>query len=119
MTKLLPALLVVVLLLAGCSRSPKGSYQSSGSEDKFLLTLDLVDGGHARFATRANLGNPAVDRGIEATMTINAGRWSEEGGKVVVTGAGGDGKPVTYRFAIQKNGDLIWENNGARLVKKR
>ena len=111
--------LLVALTLVGCGRSPAGVYQSVGSEDKFRLTLELADGGQAKFAARSNLGNPVLDQSVEATMSIPSARWTQDGPLVSVVGAAKDGKTLTYRFATQKNGDLIWDKNGARLVKAK
>jgi hypothetical protein len=112
------ALLVFALLFAGCGRpSINGLYQSTGSEDKFRMTLEVASAGKAKFTTRANLGSPEVDRKIESTMSIADGRWKREGATLLVAGTQGDGKTVTYRFVVMENGDLIWDKNGARLVK--
>ena len=81
------------------------------------MTLELADGGNAKFTTRSNLGNPALDQSVEASMSIPAARWTQDGPVISVVGTSKEGKPLTYRFASQKNGDLVWEKNGARLVK--
>jgi hypothetical protein len=112
-------LLCLALLLAGCGRSPGGLYQSVGSEDKFRMTLDLGRNGEAKFTTRSNLGNPELDRSVEAAMSLSNAKWSQHGDHVVVTGLGKDGKSSNYRFIAQQNGDLIWEKTGARLVKAK
>jgi hypothetical protein len=111
--------LLFALTLAGCGRSPSGVYQSVGSEDKFRMTLELADGGQGKFTTRSNLGNPALDQSVEASMSIPTARWTQEGPVISVVGASKEGKSLTYRFASQKNGDLIWDKNGARLVKNK
>jgi hypothetical protein len=111
--------LFFALILIGCGRSPGGLYQSVGSEDKFRMSLDLGGNGEARFVTRSNLGNPELDRAVESSMSLAAGRWSKEGANLIVKGELKDGKSVTYRFVSQENGDLIWEKNGARLVKSK
>jgi hypothetical protein len=112
-------ILLFAFILAGCSRSPHGVYQSFGSEDKFLMTLHVVEGGQARFATRSNVGNPGVDRVVESSMSVDNARWTKDGAVLLVTGTAKDGKAAAYRFQIQKNGDLIWDKNGARLVKAK
>ena len=112
-------ILLFALVLVGCSRSPEGLYQSVGSEDKFRMTLDLGNGGIAKFTTRSNLGNPEMDRAVESSMSLTAGKWVKDGASLVVTGQIANGKAVTYRFVSQKNGDLVWEKNGARLVKAK
>jgi hypothetical protein len=113
-------LLLFAFLFAGCGRpSLNGLYQSTGSEDKFRMTLDVASAGKAKFTTRANLGNPEADRKIESTMSIADGHWTRDGAILLVAGTQGDGKTVTYRFVVQENGDLIWDKNGARLVKAR
>ena len=112
-------LLLLLFIVAGCSRSPAGLYQSVGSEDKFRMTLELLDAGQARFTTRSNLGNPTLDRSVESSMSLSTAKWTREGKTVLVTGAAQDGKSITYRFASQENGDLIWVKNGARLVRAR
>jgi hypothetical protein len=111
--------LLFVFMVAGCSRNPHGAYRSFGSEDKFLMTLDVVEGGQARFTTRSNVGDPNVDRVVESSMTVDNARWIKDGEILLVTGTAKDGKAASYRFQIQKNGDLIWDKNGARLVKAR
>jgi hypothetical protein len=111
-------LLLFTVALVACSRPAlTGRYQSQGSEDKFKMVLELADAGAAKFVTKANLGDPKLDRAVEATMGIPSGRWTKEGGEIAVTGPRGDGKPMTHRFFIQENGDLIWKENGARFVK--
>ena len=112
------SLVLLALALTGCGRSPTGVYQSTGDEDKFRMTLEVASGGQARFATRSNLGNPEVDRAVEASMSLENARWSQEGPGISVVGTAKDGKPVTYRFTRQENGDLIWDKTGARLVRK-
>jgi hypothetical protein len=113
-------ILLFALIFAGCSRpSVNGLYQSVGSEDKFRMSLEVADGGRAKVTTRANLGSAELDRAVESTMSIADGRWTKDGGTLLVTGTQADGKPVTYRFAVQENGDVVWEKNGARLVKAR
>ena len=116
--KLIPFLLLA-LLFAGCGRSPTGLYQSVGSEDKFRMALELGSGGQAKFTTRSNLGNADLDRAVESSMSLDNARWTHEGATFLVTGAGKDGKQVTYKFLSQQNGDLVWEKNGARLVKAK
>jgi hypothetical protein len=111
--------LALALLLAGCGRSPDGLYQSIGSEDKFRMTLDLAAGGKAKFTTHANLGNGELDRAVEGSMSVPTGSWKQEGTAIIVTGTGAKGMPVSYRFVQQKNGELIWDRNGARLVKTK
>lgn len=111
--------LLFALILAGCSRSPTGLYQSVGSEDKFRMTLELSNGGAAKFTTRSNVGNPEVDRAVESSMSLTSAQWSQEGANLNVTGTAQDGKTITYRFLGQENGDLIWQKNGARLVKAK
>ena len=118
MTKPL-AILLLTLLLIACSRSPDGLYQSVGSEDKFRMTLDLSGSGQAKFATHSNLGNAELDRAVQGSMSLSAGTWKKEGANIVVVGNGADGKAITYRFVQQKNGDLIWDKNGARLVRAK
>lgn len=118
----MPKFLLALLLaftLAACSRSPGGVYQSVGSEDKFRMTLELGDNGQARFITKSNLGNPALDQSVEAEMSIPTARWAQDGQMVAVVGASKGGKSLTYRFVVQKNGELIWDKNGARLVKTK
>src|SRR5262245_38385642 len=111
---------LLALLFAGCSKpSIAGLYQSVGSEDKFRMTLEVADGSRAKFVTRANLGKAEMDRAIEASMSINDARWSKEGAVLVVAGPQAEGKTAIYRFLIQANGDLVWDMNGARLVKVR
>jgi hypothetical protein len=112
-------ILLFTIILAGCSRSPHGIYQSFGDQEKFLMTLDVLEGGQARFTTRSNVGNPEVDRAVESSMSVGNARWTKEGASLLVTGTANDGKAATYRFQIQKNGDLIWDKNGARLVKAK
>jgi hypothetical protein len=112
-------ILLFAFILAGCSRSPHGVYQSFGDQAKFLMTLDVLEGGQARFTTRSNVGNPQVDRTVEATMSVDNARWTKDGAILLVTGTARDGKAATYRFQIQKNGDLIWDKNGARLLKAK
>jgi hypothetical protein len=112
-------ILLFTLILAGCSRSPHGIYQSFGDQDKFLMTLDVLEGGQARFTTRSNVGNPEVDRTVEATMSFDNARWTKDGAILLVNGTTKGGKPATYRFQIQENGDLIWDKNGARLIKAK
>ena len=112
-------ILLLAIILVGCSRSPEGLYQSVGSEDKFRMTLDLGHGGQAKFTTRSNLGNPQMDRTVESSMSLTSGKWVKEGANLVVTGQSAEGKPVTYRFLGQENGDLVWEKTGARLVKAK
>ena len=111
--------LLLALVFAGCGRSPTGLYQSVGSEDKFRMTLELGSGGQAKFTTRSNLGNPELDRAVESSMSLDSARWTNEGANFFVTGAAKDGKQVTYKFLGQENGDLVWEKNGARLVKAK
>lgn len=89
-----------------------------GSEDKFRLTLDMKNGGTAAFSAFSNLGNKELDTAVQTSMSLPNGRWAQDGNAIVVTGAQPDGKQVTYRFARQPNGDLVWEKTGARLVKK-
>jgi hypothetical protein len=115
----LSLLVLLTVFLAGCGRSSRGVYQSVGDEDKFRMVLELADAGRAKFTTRSNLGNPELDRAVASTMSIPSGQWTEDGAKVVVTGTGADGKAATYRFARQQNGDLVWEKNGARLVRSK
>ena len=110
---------LLVLLLVGCGRSPSGLYQSVGSEDKFRITLDLASGGKAQFTTRSNLGDPRLDRAVETSMSLPSGVWKVDGPAIVVSGADAKGTPVVYRFVQQQNGELIWEKNGARLVKAK
>jgi hypothetical protein len=112
-------ILLLAIILVGCSRSPEGLYQSVGSEDKFRMTMDLGSGGVAKFTTRSNLGNPELDRAVEASMSLTSGKWAKEGTNLLVTGQSPEGKPVTYRFLSQPNGDLVWEKNGARLVRAK
>ena len=112
-------ILLFAFALAGCSRSPAGLYQSVGSEDKFRMTLDLAKGGTARFTTRSNLGNSELDRAVESSMSLDTAKWAAQGPNLVVTGTAKDGKSVVYKFLTQPNGDLIWEKNGARLVKSK
>jgi hypothetical protein len=112
-------ILLFALTLAGCSRSPQGLYQSVGDEDKFRMTLEVGSGGEAKFVTRSNLGNPELDRAVESSMSLDQARWSQDGANLLVVGAAKDGKSVTYRFLGEKNGDLIWEKTGARLVRAR
>ena len=112
-------ILLFAFILAGCSRSPHGVYQSFGSEDKFLMTLEVIEGGQARFTTRSNVGNPKVDLAVQSSMTVDSARWIKEGKTLVMNGTAKDGRAVTYRFQIQKNGDLIWDKNGARLLKAK
>ena len=112
-------LLLLALVLSGCGRSPAGLYHSIGSEDKFRMVLELADNGEAKFTARSNLGNPELDRSVESSMSLTNGRWKREGAAVVVAGTAKDAKPITYRFSRQQNGDLIWEKNGARLVRAR
>ena len=112
-------ILLFAFILVGCSRSPEGVYQSVGSEDKFRMTLDVGNGGLAKFTTRSNVGYPEVDRAVESSMSLSTGKWVKEGANLVVTGQAVDGKAVTYRFLSQKNGDLVWDKNGARLVKAK
>jgi hypothetical protein len=122
MTIRLVLFIATLLVAAGCGRSPAnvaGSYQTVGSEDKFRMGLALAADGQGKFATRANLGDPKLDRAVEATMTIPSGRWVLEKGDVVLTGTRPDGKTVTHRFFIQENGDLIWKENGARFAKAK
>ena len=111
--------LLATIFLVGCSRSPNGVYQSFGSEDKFQMTLELRENGDAAFVTRSNLGNPGLDRAVESSMSLASGKWSKQGANVVVNGAAKDGKTVSYRFVTQPNGDLVWEKNGARLLKAK
>ena len=111
--------LLLALLLAGCSRSPDGVYQSVGSEEKFRMTLELAYGGKAKFTTKANLGDAKLDRSVEASMSLPTAVWKQDAAAIVVTGNGPDGKPMVYRFARQKNGDLVWDRNGARLVRSK
>src|SRR5215211_669273 len=114
------AVVLFALILAGCSKpSVNGVYQSVGSEDKFRMTLEVADGGRAKFATRSNLGNLDLDRAVESTMSIADGRWTREGQNLLVAGTQPDGKSATYRFLVQGNGDLVWEKNGARLIKAK
>lgn len=111
--------LLLAFTLAACGRSPGGVYQSVGSEDKFRMTLELGDNGQARFTTKSNLGNPTLDQSVEAEMSIPAAKWAQDGQMVAVVGASKGGKNLTYRFQQQKNGDLIWDKNGARLAKSK
>jgi len=111
--------LLFAVLLAGCGRSPTGLYQSVGSEDKFRMTLELNGGGQAKFTTRSKLGNAELDRAVESSMSLDNAKWKSEGSSLLVTGAAKDGKPITYKFLTQQNGDLVWEKNGARLVKSK
>lgn len=111
--------LCLALMLVGCGRSPGGLYQSVGSEDKFRMTLDLSRNGTAKFTTRSNLGNPELDRSVEAAMSLTSAKWSQDGANLIVTGVAKDGKSSSYRFVTQQNGDLIWDKNGARLVKAK
>jgi hypothetical protein len=112
-------ILLLAIILVGCSRSPEGLYQSVGSEDKFRMTLDIGHGGQAKFTTHSNLGNPQMDRTVESTMSLTSGKWVSDGANLVVTGQLAEAKPVTYRFLAQKNGDLVWDKNGARFVKAK
>jgi hypothetical protein len=112
-------LLLLTLALVACGRSPVGQYSSFGSEDKFRMVLELGNGGIAKFTTRSNLGNPQLDRSVEDSMSLTDARWMKDGEVVVVSGKAKDGKPLSYRFAVQQNGDLVWEKTGARLVKSR
>ena len=111
--------LCLALILVGCGRSAGGLYQSTGSEDKFRMTLDLGRNGEAKFTTRSNLGNPELDRSVEAAMSLTNAKWSQDGANLIVTGMAKDGKSSSYRFITQQNGDLIWEKTGARLVKAK
>jgi hypothetical protein len=83
------------------------------------MSLELANGGQAKFTTRSNLGNIELDRAVESSMSLDNARWTHEGATFLVTGAAKDGKQVTYKFLSQKNGDLVWEKNGARLVKAK
>jgi hypothetical protein len=112
-------LLAFAFILAGCSRSPNGVYQSVGSEDKFRITLDVGGGGLAKFTTRSNLGNPELDRAVESTMSIPSARWTKEGANLIVSGTTVEGKAASLRFLGQENGDLVWEKNGARLARSK
>src|SRR5687768_12586366 len=105
--KLIVTLLLTVIV-AGCSRpSVAGLYQSVGSEDKFRMSLEVADGGRAKFTTRANLGSAELNRAVESSMSVADGQWKKEAATLLVAGMQGDGKSVTYRFAIQENGDLV------------
>ena len=112
-------ILLLAVILAGCNRAPHGAYQSFGDQDKFLMTLEVLKGGQARFTTRSNVGNPQVDRAVESSMSVDNARWTRQGEILLVTGTAKDGKASAYRFQIQKNGDLVWDKNGARLVKAK
>jgi hypothetical protein len=52
-------------------------------------------------------------------MSVPAGAWKQDGAAILVSGNGSDGKTLNYRFVRQKNGELIWDKNGARLVKAK
>lgn len=111
--------LIFILALTACSRhSVEGVYQTTGSVDKFRISLELRAGGAAALATRSNLGNPTLDQSVQSVMAISNGHWVAEKGVVLVQGVRGDGKNVTERFAIQENGDLVWALNGARFVRQ-
>lgn len=109
--------LLATLFLAACSRPLDGVYQTQGSEDKFRMTLEIRADGAAKFGTRANLGNPELDRAVEGVLTIPEGRWTRDRGEIAISGRRGDGKMVTHRFTLNANGELIWKENGARFVK--
>ena len=112
-------LVLVAFLFAACSRSGVvGTYQTVGGEDKFNMTLEVREDGRATFFTRSNRGDGKMDIVLQTTMSIAEGRWTKDGPVISVTGIQGDGKPGTYRFVRQENGDLLWEKNGARFVKK-
>ena len=112
------AVLLFSLLFAACSRpSLAGRYETRGSEKQFKMTLELLTDGQGKFATAANLGNPQLDRSVEASMSIPQGRWTKERGEIVLGGNRGDGKPIAHRFAVQENGDLIWTEKGARFYR--
>ena len=83
------------------------------------MTLEVGNAGQAKFTTRSNLGNPELDRAVESSMSLDNARWAKEGSNLLVTGSAKDGKAVTYRFQRQQNGDLVWEKNGARLVRAK
>lgn len=111
--------LLLAFTLAACGRSPGGVYQSVGSEDKFRMTLELGDNGLARFTTKSNLGNPTLDQSVEAEMSVPSAKWAQDGQMIAVVGTSKGGKSVTYRFIQQKNGELLWDKNGARLVRAK
>ena len=110
--------LFLALLFASCSRpSLAGRYETRGSEKQFKVTLDLRADGQGSFAAASNLGNPQLDRSVEAVMAIPAGKWVNEQGELVLTGNRADGKTQSHRFAVQANGELIWKQNGARFYR--
>ncbi|MSU48730.1 MAG: hypothetical protein EXS37_06535 [Opitutus sp.] len=83
------------------------------------MMLELRKDGGGKFATAANLGNPQMDRSVEATLTIPEGKWLQESGELVLTGNRADGKPTAHRFTLQENGDLTWKQTGARFYRSR
>ncbi len=110
--------LLLLVLLAGCGRpSAVGIYRTVGSEDKFLMILEIRSGGIAKLTTRSNLGRPDLDQAVQATMSFDNAKWIQEGEAIVVSGAISEGKPMVYRFERQPNGELRWDKNGARFVK--
>ena len=45
------------------------------------MVLELREGGRGKFATSANLGDPQLNRGVEATMSVPEGKWAMDGGE--------------------------------------
>lgn len=110
--------LLVLVLLTGCGRpSAVGIYRTVGSEDKFLMILEIRDRGLAKLTTRSNLGRADLDQAVQATMSFDNAKWIMEGETIVVTSMSNEGKPMVYRFERQSNGELRWDKNGARFVK--
>ena len=83
------------------------------------MALELRDNGEATFSTHSNLGNSDLDKKVQASMSLGNARWTQDSMNLLVTGTQADGKPATYRFVIQSNGELLWDKNGARFVKTK
>ena len=118
-------LLLFTGALVACSRpNLAGLYVTQGNTQadaaKFQMALELQADGRAQFVTRSNLGNPAMDQKVTKVMSIPSGQWTLQQDELVITGPrADDGKIATHHFAIDKNGDLIWKDNGARFHKQR
>jgi hypothetical protein len=124
MKRLAPFLFAIAL--AGCSRpSPAGVYETVGNtaadEARFKMVLTLEPGGEAKLTANANLGDAQRSQAVASVMSVPSGRWTLEKNVITLTGTrGGDGKPVTYHFAVHESGDLMWtENAPARFHKRK
>ena len=120
------ALFLFAIALAGCGRpSPAGVYETVGNtaadEARFKVVLTLEPDGRANVAANVNTGDPAKSQAMASLLSLKDGRWTLEKKVITVTGARvGDGKPLTYHFAVHESGDLMWtENAPARFHKRK